>query len=104
MQDLAGTADAFSAARGAPRGGVEAEEPFGDAEGGGDFALVGGDEDAGGRRGGGGRGEHYPVFGAGEDGVPCAGGGVSWVLALMGREMGIDFWMRGCERQMGVRT
>lgn len=47
MEDLAGAADSLDAAGRAAGFGVEAEEPFGDAERGRHFGLVGRDEDAG---------------------------------------------------------
>ena len=63
VQDLAFAADRFDAAFGFACFGVEAEEPFADAEWRCHFALVGGDVDAWGRReAGGGGGEQDPVF------------------------------------------
>lgn len=71
MQDFACMADAFYAARRGARFSVEAEQPLGDGERGGDFGVVEGGVDAGrGCR----VGEHDPVFGAKEDGVPGGGG------------------------------
>lgn len=62
VQDFTSVADALEAARGGARGGVEAEKPFGDAKGGGDFALIWRDVDAWRWGEGGGRGEHDPVL------------------------------------------
>ena len=57
-------ADGFTATGSASRNGVEGQKVLSDAERGGYFRLIGGDNDTRGRREGGVRGEEEPVLGA----------------------------------------
>lgn len=64
MQHFASMADGFTATGSASRNGVEGQKILGDAERGGYFRLIGGDNDTRGRREGGVRREEEPVLGA----------------------------------------
>lgn len=64
MQHFASVTDGFTTTGSASRKGVEGQKILGDAERGGYFRLIGGDNDTRGRREGGVRGEEEPVLGA----------------------------------------